>query len=184
VIADSRTQIEMECRQYIDTFTRLVTPQKVTGEVPRAILRFGLVAAAGELATRYSLTGWKKGEAITAAEKCFTAWMEHRRSFDSDAKAVEHVRNFIIVNKAKFEVEGGETITDKVGHQKKSAYLILPEVFRASVCAGMKPEEVAEGLERAGYLNTSGKNRLKKQERINGSQVYVYSISSAILEAA
>jgi hypothetical protein len=39
-------------------------------------------------------------------------------------------------------------------------------------------------LERAGYLNTSGKNRLKKQERIGGELTYVYSISDTILEAA
>ena len=110
--------------------------------------------------------------------------MEHRRSFDPVAKAVNLVRTFIIANENRFEVEGGETITNRVGFKKKSAYLILPEVFRDSVCAGAKSEEVAEGLELAGYLNTSGKNRLKKQERINGSQVYVYSISSGILEAA
>jgi hypothetical protein len=33
-------------------------------------------------------------------------------------------------------------------------------------------------------LNTSGRNRLKKQERIGGELVYVYSVSDKIHEAA
>jgi uncharacterized protein (DUF927 family) len=31
--------------------------------------------ASGELATKYSLTGWEKGEATKAAVACFISWM-------------------------------------------------------------------------------------------------------------
>jgi putative DNA primase/helicase len=161
-----------------------VLPPNATGEVSRAIRRFAVVAAAGEIATAHKLTGWKKGESIVAAEKCFTAWMDYRRTFDPVAKNVDRVRAFIVEHEDRFEFIGGESIDGRAGYKKKSDYLILPDVFRDEVCAGSKPEEVAECLERAGYLNTSGKNRLKKQERIGGELSYFYAVSDKILEAA
>ena len=184
ILAASRSDVEAECRSQIEAFTNRLLPANTSGEVPRALRRFGIVAAAGEIATAHKLTGWKAGEALNAAEECFKAWMEYRRTFDPVAKAVDRVRNFIVDNQDRFEVVGGAAITEKVGLKKKASFLILPDVFRDEVCAGSKPEEVAENLERAGYLNTSGKNRLKKQERIAGELAYVYSVSDKILEAA
>lgn len=48
------------------------------GQVKRAASRFALVAAAGELATLWGVTGWDQGEAHKAAEICFKAWLENR----------------------------------------------------------------------------------------------------------
>jgi putative DNA primase/helicase len=160
-----------------------VLPPNATGEVSRAIRRFAIVAAAGEIATAHKLTGWKVGECFAAAEKCFTAWMEYRRMFDPVAKAVDRVRRFILDNEERFEVVGGDALTEKVGYKKKGSYLIFPEVFRDEVCAGTKPDDIARCLENARYLNTSGKNRLTKQERISGELAYYYSVSDKILEA-
>jgi putative DNA primase/helicase len=184
LVTASKGEIESEARSIMDAFTKLVTPNNVSGEVPRAIRRFAIVAAAGEIATLRKLTGWKPGESIAAAERCFHAWMEHRRSFDPVAKAVNRVRTFISENENRFEVVGGEVLLNKVGYKKKSLFLICPEVFRDVVCAGAKPESVAEGLECAGFLNMSGRNRLQKQERIGGKLMYFYSVSESILQAA
>jgi putative DNA primase/helicase len=184
ILAKSRATVGKECRTQIESFTKRVLPPNATGEVSRAIRRFAIVAAAGEIATAHKLTGWKAGEATAAAEACFRAWMEYRRTFDPVAKAVDRVRAFIVEHEHRFELIGGESVDGKVGYKKKGSYLILPEVFRDEVCAGEKPEEIAECLERAGYLNTAGKNRLKKQERIGGAQVYVYSVSDKTLETA
>jgi putative DNA primase/helicase len=40
--------------------------------------RFALVAAAGELATCWGITGWREGEATRAAKALFDAWCEQR----------------------------------------------------------------------------------------------------------
>jgi putative DNA primase/helicase len=184
ILAKSRAKVGAECRTRIEAFTKRVLPPNATGEVSRAIRRFAIVAAAGEIATAHKLTGWKKGESIAAAAKSFMAWMEHRRTFDPVAKAVDLVRKFILENESRFELVGSKEIADKVGYKKKSAYLILPDVFRDEVCAGETPQEIAERLERAGYLNTSGTNRLTKQERIGGKLAYFYAVSDKILEAA
>jgi len=68
IITSKRDEIEAECRKKMEDFATLVTPHNATGLVLRAVQRFGLVAAAGEIATKHRLTGWKKGEAILAAQ--------------------------------------------------------------------------------------------------------------------
>jgi hypothetical protein len=99
--------------------------------------------------------------------------------------AVDRVQRFILDNHAKFEVVGGGVRLNgsKVGYQKGDRFLILPNVFRDSVCAGANAEAVADALEHAGYLNTSGRNRKKKQERVEGQLAYFYSVASSIMRA-
>lgn len=53
-------------------------PANASGQAHRAAARFALVAAGGELATRYGVTGWRTGEASQAAAACFRAWLEGR----------------------------------------------------------------------------------------------------------
>jgi putative DNA primase/helicase len=184
-LASNTDAVETKCRAYMDSFLKAVLPQNATGVVPRAALRFALVAAAGELATKLKLTGWKKGEAFRAAKKCFASWMEHRKTFDPVVMAVDRVQRFILENTAKFEIVGGDVRLNgsKFGYQKKDRFLILPNVFRDFVCAGADPESVADALEHAGFLNTSGPNRKKKQERIQGQLGYFYSVPSSIMKA-
>lgn len=177
--------IESDCRAYMDSFVKAMMPKDVAGVVPRAALRFALVAAAGEIATDLDLTGWKQGEAFSAAKKCFASWMEHRKTFDPTAMAVDRVQKFILENNSRFELVGGAVRLNgsKVGYQKKGKFLILPDVFRDFVCAGTNPESIADALELAGYLNTSGPNRKKKQERIDGQLAYFYSVPDSIMKA-
>jgi putative DNA primase/helicase len=177
--------VEASCRAYMESFVQAVMPQNATGVVPRAALRFALVAAAGEIATELKLTGWRKGESFRAAKKCFASWMEHRKKFDPIAMAVDRVQKFITENNSRFELVGGDVRLNgsKVGYQKKGKFLILPDVFRDSVCAGTNAEIVADALERAGFLETSGPNRKKKQERIDGQLSYFYSVPDSILKA-
>jgi putative DNA primase/helicase len=184
-LAMSTEAVEASCRAHMDSFIEAVMPKNASGVVPRAALRFALVAAAGEIATELKLTGWRKGEAFRAAKKCFASWMEHRKTFDPVAMAVDRVQKFIVENDARFELVGGNVRLNgsKVGYQKKGKFLILPDVFRDSVCAGTNPETVADALERAGFLETSGPNRKKKQERIDGNLAYFYSVPDSILKA-
>lgn len=54
----------------------------------RAAARFGLAAAAGELATVMGITGWPDGTATTAARVCLNAWLNERGgagNFEGDA---------------------------------------------------------------------------------------------------
>lgn len=56
----------------------LLVPPGAEGQVQRAVRRFTLAAAAGELATQEGLTGWPEGEATRAALSCLNAWLQSR----------------------------------------------------------------------------------------------------------
>ena len=67
-----------------------------SGQVQRVARRFALVAAGGELATAFGITGWPAGEAIKAAVACFQAWLHARGGVgpQEERKALEQVRLF------------------------------------------------------------------------------------------
>ena len=82
--------------------------------IPR---RFALVAAAGELATQFGLTGWQRGESFQAAQKCFHSWQE---TFGSDGNRED--RSIMAQVRAFFESHGSSRFEDRasalndVGH--------------------------------------------------------------------
>ena len=68
-----------------------------TGQARRVAARFGVVAAAGELATDLDVTGWPAGEAQAAAAVLFRRWGRAfgRNVEREDQEAVDRVRAFI-----------------------------------------------------------------------------------------
>ncbi|MNQ82670.1 hypothetical protein D3C85_977250 [compost metagenome] len=81
-----------EIRRLITT----MTPEGAGNQVGRAINRFALVAAAGELATRIGITGWQLGEATKAARICLDAWLADRGHLGNqeDAATLRQIRQF------------------------------------------------------------------------------------------
>ena len=68
------SEIKVSLEKLIKAFN---LPGSHAPETGRIAERFALVAYAGELATRYGITGWPKREALKAVTKCFSAWLEH-----------------------------------------------------------------------------------------------------------
>jgi len=58
-------------------FLRNNTPEKANAQIKRVLNRFAVVAAGGELATHYGLTGWQSGESFIAAKACFENWLNN-----------------------------------------------------------------------------------------------------------
>ncbi|MCV4097208.1 DUF927 domain-containing protein [Pseudomonas aeruginosa] len=65
-------------RRTLERFTAEALPVGASGQVQRAAARFGLAAAAGELATALGVTGWPEGTATAAARVCLDAWLTER----------------------------------------------------------------------------------------------------------
>lgn len=61
-----------------DDFIARTCPADADGQVTRVAKRFGLAAAAGELAIRLAILPWPNGEAISATARCFEAWLAAR----------------------------------------------------------------------------------------------------------
>ncbi|WP_033998021.1 DUF927 domain-containing protein [Pseudomonas paraeruginosa] len=75
-------------RRTLERFTADALPASASGQAHRAATRFGLAAAAGELATALGVTGWPDGTATTAARVCLSAWLAERGgagNLESDA---------------------------------------------------------------------------------------------------
>src|SRR5690606_2423746 len=99
------------------------------GQVKRAASRLGLIAAAGELATEFGLTGWTKGEALNAALEVFRLWLEGRGGGGSSEarEAIERVREFLVKHgSSRFEVVDGinddQLIHNRAGWQDDSTF--------------------------------------------------------------
>jgi uncharacterized protein (DUF927 family) len=95
-LVDHLAEATTDARDMIDLFMHKQVPSNASGQVRRVALRFGLIAAAGELATDYGITGWTPGEATKAAKVCFDAWIKQRGGHTSgdEERAVAQVRLF------------------------------------------------------------------------------------------
>lgn len=152
---------------------------QAAGQVLRVARRFALVAVAGELATFYGITGWAAGEAITAAHKCFAAWLD---AFGGVGNREE--RNILAQVRAFFEAHGAsrfedihatgdQRIINRAGFYRTGAsgdreYLVLPEAFKRELCQGNDIKTVTAELLKAGWLAPGEGSRTTQKPRIPG----------------
>ncbi|MDM7322458.1 MAG: DUF927 domain-containing protein [Gammaproteobacteria bacterium] len=177
-IVANREQWADTLRSIVDKFATM-GGEGATGQVVRVAKRFGLVAAAGELATRYGLTGWQEGESFAAAKACFLSWLEGfggGKVLHEERAILAQVQAFIEAHgDARFQRLDGDDnriVRDRVGfvRQREGAteYLILPEAFRREVCKGFDSKEAVRVLREVGWLVPGGDNRPTRSERIGG----------------
>jgi uncharacterized protein (DUF927 family) len=162
-----------------DRFVRANVLPSSSGEVYRAAETFGVIAAAGELATQRGLTGWEGGEAMLAAEVCFAQWLQERGGIGARdiENGIEAVRSFILENaNARFQVvqeKGDRKEPDKImrcaGYKKKTGdswtYYVLPKAWKDEACAGYDSREIAREMVRRGYLERSEEGRWQTMKR-------------------
>lgn len=173
------------------------------GQVRRVADRFALVAAAGELATDYGLTGWRTGEAEDAARKCFDAWLAARgTSGAGEPQAMlSQVRAFLETNgEARFTLwddllekmkkdDGSDMpfvshTINRAGYQRAGpdgpTYYVERQVFKDQVCKGFDSVAVARTLEEVGAMEKAGDGRLDHKMRLpDGRNTRVYVIKPA-----
>ena len=173
---------------------------EASGEVRRAAERFGLIGAAGELATRWGLTGWQENEALRAAKRAFREWMVSRGgagNVDADA-GVRAVRAFILTHgtsrfeKIKHAGSRGspDVIRDRAGFVRldpKSGepieFYFFPETFRCEVCKGYSHPLVLKELAARGYLRREPSNMTVKPYLPGVGRPRMYCVLAAILES-
>ncbi len=77
-LTENAHTLKAELRQRMQEIEYRMIPEAGGGQVQRVGLRFALVGAAGEMATKAGLTGWEPGESERAAKVCFDAWLASR----------------------------------------------------------------------------------------------------------
>jgi uncharacterized protein (DUF927 family) len=76
-------------------FVTGLCPADVDGQVTRVAARFGLVAAAGELAISIGILPWNKGDMFVGVHKCFLSWLDSRGSLKASSEEIRGVQQVI-----------------------------------------------------------------------------------------
>ena len=165
LVAVDRAKLRASVEDLRREFLNEHLPTGATGQAQRLGKRFALVAAAGELATAWGITGWPAGEAIRAAGACLAACLDRRGGTGAgeDAQALAQVAHFLELHgSSRFADLAGDldrVVINRAGFRRKdpdgrTEYLILPEVFKREVCAGLDYRAVAKLLRDRGLLVT------------------------------
>ena len=167
-------------------------------QVTRALRRFAIIAAGGELATEAGITGWAAGEAADAIREVFGLWVRGRGGLMSaaDRNAVANTRAFLIRNEARFhklipDGEGGlmlsslldRPILNLAGWTDAEGYWVSSDTWTKETHAGVDGKSAARVLRDAGLLLTD-KNRGSRLTRRGPrviDRIQCYFVKRAIL---
>ncbi len=177
------TLIKIVC----DSFLNKHLPKDSSGQVYRVCERFGLIAAAGELATDLSITGWPSGEAEKAASNCFAVWLECRGGTGNqeNVRILSQVKAFFEAHAesrfSHWQAEISHTI-NRAGFRRnlnqETQFYVLPEVFRQEICKGWDLHTVSKLLLVEGWIEADSQGKAYRREYLPGigrSRCYVFT---------
>ena len=156
--------------------------------------RFALIAAAGELATAYGLTGWQPEEAERAIQQCFAAWLAGRgtKGAAEPHAILSQVRSFLETHgESRFTAWLTDDHTprtiNRAGYRRRTEtgpeYYVEREAFRRELSAGFDPAQVARVLVEVGALTVGSDGRPDSKARLpDGRNTRVFRIGPALWE--
>ena len=178
-----------EIKAIMGAFSSRWIPPGADGQVLRVVDRFGLVAAAGELACDFGIVPWQKGDALEAARRCFADWFDSRGGAEAGEvqSAISQVRLYIERHgDSRFEAigSGDRAVNNRAGWRKGDGtdreWLIPPEIWKAEVAVGHDTKLVARALADRGMLRR-GPDSYSRVERIQNRSQRVYVVTACIL---
>jgi putative DNA primase/helicase len=171
-----------EVRKMVDAFVASRGLTDPHGQVRRVARKFGLVAAAGELAIKLGILPWDKGEALSAAEYAFQLWLDHRGTTGSlDLKqTLERIRDlFEKSGDARFDVVlvSGDMVEfqrppapNRLGWTKGNGddrrWHMLPGTFQKEICAGFDEPTLVSVLLEKGVLEGLDSDRGGRPKKV------------------
>tara|TARA_R110002073_G_scaffold105839_3_gene239207 strand:- start:3990 stop:6305 length:2316 start_codon:yes stop_codon:yes gene_type:complete len=200
-IAADRKAAKAEAEKLVTEFEAMARVSGDTGQVNRALRRFSLVAAAGEIAIRAGILPWPEGVATQSVLKVFEGWAAGfgRSQLREDRSAIMAVRDALETHQTKFgavreEEEYAET--DRAGEARamdswgyrwtaptgERLFLFNNSAWNNEVLQNHDPRRAARALRDAGLLHCDGEDRLKKKVRVRGRHQNFYAVSEHVLE--
>jgi uncharacterized protein (DUF927 family) len=198
-VVQDKVQADRRMKRLYDMFLQKVEKHIIgtASEVGRVANRFALVAAAGELATMYGVTGWEPGSAFRAAEVCLLAWLSNRGgSGASDIeRGIERIKHFILSEGSRFQGEHaisspprlagyvfGETPMKADERKNGKTWAILPQVFR-EIIKDFDADAILKELSRRNVLITN-EGRLTHKKKFGGVLQRTYHITAKLFDDA
>ncbi|WP_052269461.1 DUF927 domain-containing protein [Geobacter anodireducens] len=181
-----RAESERFLTEMMDKFHKEFVPEGDRARLARVARRFSIIAAAGELATLFGVTGWPQGEALRCAGLCFQAWLS-----SADRTCHPHRDRLFAFLEAhgdsRFCPVGGnpEEFSDFAGFRHHSAdgsteFFITPKTFKEEIFSGCTCTRVCNELAKMGILIRDGdghNTRLKRQPGSDNPSRYYHVIS-------
>lgn len=156
-LEDSKEFVAEKMHEFHQTFV----PDEDKANIARITRRFAVIAAAGELATRFGVTGWPAGEAMRCAGICFQAWFSATNGMPR-----HHYRDKLFAfleahGSMRFCTAGDNTadVANCAGFRRPTKdggteYFINPNTFRDEIFPGFISRRVCDELAAQGFLNT------------------------------
>jgi len=124
LVCDDMNKLDSELSECVARLRRAVESDGVPvgAQASRVLTSMALVALAGEMATRYGITGWQRGTAFDAARYCFRLWAQSRPT-QTDFEQVDilrRMRDFIDKHgDSRFsECSGDAVVYDRAGYYR------------------------------------------------------------------
>jgi putative DNA primase/helicase len=193
LVGDREACIE-KVKRWRDDFVACYLPKGADGQVSRVAGRFGLIAAAGELATSLGVTHWPEKEAFGAAAACFDAWLMARggAGAQEEREALAQVRKFFEQHEesrfSKWDERDSVRTFNRAGFRRSNSegrteYYVFTEVFRDEICHGLDHTFVSRVLADHGWLMLGADHKTTRTERLPGDRrVRCYRLTAKVLE--
>ncbi len=182
-------------KAYIARFIQQNCGKDADGQVSRVAARFGLIAAAGELAITAGIVPWARGEVREACKRLFAEWIAARGT----AGPIE-TQNGMLQVKSFIELHGSSRFTpwhspahptiNRVGffrvfnegtEDEKVIYYVLPEGWK-EICRGCDAKLIASAMADRGIINPDNDGKFQRRVRLPGMGVRrCYEIDAALL---
>lgn len=168
-----------------EDFVRDHCPQGADGQVHRVAWRFGLAAAAGELAVAYGVLDWPAGEAVRGVAVCFRDWLANRGGIGSSEvrEALRQILGFIEMHgSSRFDEWTDKALStaeitvdkarDRVGWRRKGQdgnweYFATAHGF-AEMCRGTDQKLTVKALVEACILKPGADGKTAKAVSVPG----------------
>lgn len=180
--------------QYEEEYQRLKfkhLPDNSESQDLRAFEKFMFVGFAGELATKYGITGWQEGASYDAALKCFHAWLEEKGGVgdDENKQILEQAKGFFELHGCSrfFDPKGfeGQRVVNMAGYKESDrcsvTFYVFPTVFKKEICKGFNRKTVIQLLIKHGFLQLDHNGEYRQQKWTSQGNSKVYVISGKIL---
>jgi putative DNA primase/helicase len=192
-------------RKYFDAALReskeTHLPGGANGQDDRVFKFFFTIGFAGELATRYGISGWPVGEALAAAIDEFGRWISHKGGFGNqeEKQMLEQIKYFFTTyGHLKFQkLLNGRALSYPIPNERagftetrtnadgttEDVYYVFPEYFKNVVAKGLSLKAVNRLLTELGIMEaTQTSGHPSVIVRIDGKVYRMYAITSKIFE--
>ncbi|HEY1606560.1 MAG TPA: DUF927 domain-containing protein [Allosphingosinicella sp.] len=194
-----RDQLPTLISNVVAEFTARYVPLGADGQVHRAARRFGLYAAAGELARDLGILPWPEGEATRSAAAMFRGWLEHRGGSGS-AEERNYVRTLALFLEkhgssrfSAWDTERTDAVQERTVERAgfwrgregddRREHLIFPQVFH-DIFAGVDAGQAAKVLREKHILIPGSDGKNSKTVRLPGlGSARMYVIGPEIFDA-